>query len=129
MPHQVTDSGLDETSCFFIDDDGEKVPHGHYYEQLALRIPSTSEAPTVSPTTSAMLALTPPPTTSSPISEDPLSTPSPTSSPTTNAENIFEGGDFSSYPDRRKVSHSRSRISVSVRPDLFFSSIVLYGIL
>lgn len=104
MPYQVTDTGLDETSCFFIDDDGEKVPHGHYYEQLAVRVPSKSEAPTVSPITSAMLALTPSPTLSSPTSKDPFSTPSPTASPTTAAENIFEGGDFSSYPDRRKVS-------------------------
>ncbi|CAM9868950.1 unnamed protein product, partial [Ascophyllum nodosum] len=32
---QVVDSGLDETSCFFIDDDGEKIEHGHYFEELA----------------------------------------------------------------------------------------------
>ncbi|CAN0100531.1 unnamed protein product, partial [Ascophyllum nodosum] len=32
---QVVDSGLDETSCFFIDDDGGEVEHGHYFEELA----------------------------------------------------------------------------------------------
>ena len=31
----MVDSGLDETSCFFIDDDGEKIEHGHYFEELA----------------------------------------------------------------------------------------------
>ena len=31
----MVDSGLDETSCFFIDDDGGEVEHGHYFEELA----------------------------------------------------------------------------------------------
>ncbi|CAN0335611.1 unnamed protein product, partial [Ectocarpus fasciculatus] len=31
---QVVDTGLDETSCFFIDDDGEEVEHGHFFEEL-----------------------------------------------------------------------------------------------
>lgn len=35
--HQVVDTGLDETSCFFADGDGEEVTHGHYYEEIALR--------------------------------------------------------------------------------------------
>lgn len=26
------DSGLDETSCFFADDDGEQIEHGHLYD-------------------------------------------------------------------------------------------------
>lgn len=29
---QVVDSGLDETSCFFADDDGLQVEHGHLFE-------------------------------------------------------------------------------------------------
>lgn len=33
--NQVTDSGLDETSCFFADGDGQEVVHGHYYEELS----------------------------------------------------------------------------------------------
>ncbi|CBN77322.1 peptidase S8 and S53 [Ectocarpus siliculosus] len=31
---QVVDTGLDETSCFFIDDGGEEVDHGYYFEEL-----------------------------------------------------------------------------------------------
>ncbi|CAM9132446.1 unnamed protein product, partial [Laminaria digitata] len=42
---QVVDSGLDETSCFFADGDGQQVAHGHYYEELALIEPSSSEDP------------------------------------------------------------------------------------
>ena len=37
---QVIDTGLDETLCFFIDDDGEKIEHGHYLEELRLIYPS-----------------------------------------------------------------------------------------
>lgn len=29
---QMVDSGLDETSCFFADDDGVQVKHGHIYD-------------------------------------------------------------------------------------------------
>lgn len=32
---QVTDSGLDETSCYFADGDGEEISHGHYFEELS----------------------------------------------------------------------------------------------
>lgn len=28
----MADAGLDETSCFFADDDGVQVEHGHLYE-------------------------------------------------------------------------------------------------
>ncbi|CAN0384261.1 unnamed protein product, partial [Ectocarpus sp. 12 AP-2014] len=31
---QVVDSGLDETSCYFIDDSGEEVDHGYYFDEL-----------------------------------------------------------------------------------------------
>ncbi|CAB1107200.1 unnamed protein product [Ectocarpus sp. CCAP 1310/34] len=31
---QVVDTGLDETSCFFIDDGGEEVDHGYFFEEL-----------------------------------------------------------------------------------------------
>ncbi|CAM9227955.1 unnamed protein product, partial [Laminaria digitata] len=100
---QVTDTGLDETSCFFIDDDGEEIPHGHYYEELALRMTWSSLSPTSTPTSSSALFQTPSPTSSAPTSEGDLSTLSPTPFPTTATANVFEGGDFSSYPDRRKV--------------------------
>ncbi|CAN0522044.1 unnamed protein product, partial [Scytosiphon promiscuus] len=36
---QVVDSGVDETSCFFVDKDGEEVIHGHYYEELGYTTP------------------------------------------------------------------------------------------
>lgn len=31
---QVVDTGLDYTSCYFVDADGEEVAHGHYYEEV-----------------------------------------------------------------------------------------------
>lgn len=34
-PNKIVDSGLDETSCFFADDDGEEIAHGHYFEELS----------------------------------------------------------------------------------------------
>ena len=30
------DTGLDETSCFFIDDSGEKIEHGYYFDNIEL---------------------------------------------------------------------------------------------
>lgn len=35
---QIIDTGLDETSCYFIDDDGLEVEHGYYYEGLGAGI-------------------------------------------------------------------------------------------
>lgn len=143
MPHQVVDSGLDETSCFFADGDGEEVTHGHYYEELGLKPPfsfysmssssdwgyystssssyfsSSSTAPSPSPTSSTSSR---PTHSASPTSSHPSSSNAPTSSPsssyyvstgsssaTSSAASggvleVFEGGDFSFYPDRRKVS-------------------------
>ncbi|CAM9166855.1 unnamed protein product, partial [Hapterophycus canaliculatus] len=59
---QIIDTGVDETSCYFIDDDGEEVEHGYYYDELS--------APT--------LSVTPP-------------------------FSSFNGGDFSYFPERRKI--------------------------
>ena len=95
MPQQVIDTGLDETSCFFIDDDLEEVPHGHYFDELAVSLD-----PVESPSSSPIL---PPSATSSPTEGVPL-IPSSTSSPVTASHEVFEGGDFSIYPDRRKVN-------------------------
>lgn len=58
-----------------------------------------------------MFALTPAPTSTPPTADDLLSTPSPTPSPTTDTFNVFDGGDFSSYPERRKVSACDPRLS------------------
>lgn len=33
---QVVDKGLDESSCFFADEDGKLVEHGHMFEGLRL---------------------------------------------------------------------------------------------
>ena len=33
---QIVDTGLDETSCFFIDDSGEKIEHGYYFDNIEL---------------------------------------------------------------------------------------------
>lgn len=32
---QIVDSGLDQESCFFRDEDGERVDGGHYYDEVA----------------------------------------------------------------------------------------------
>lgn len=32
---QIVDSGLDQESCFFRDEDGEHVDGGHYYDEVA----------------------------------------------------------------------------------------------
>lgn len=41
--HQIIDTGLDETSCFFADGDGQEVTHGHYFEELSESCYSTVE--------------------------------------------------------------------------------------
>lgn len=66
--HQIIDSGLDETSCYFADGDGEEVTHGHYFDELS-------------------------------ESHSSVSLP---------AYTIFEGGDFSFDPSRRKVARHRA---------------------
>lgn len=37
LPDQVVDSGLDETSCFFADGDGQVMTHGYFFEELSDR--------------------------------------------------------------------------------------------
>lgn len=32
--HQIVDTGLDETSCYFADDSGEEIQHGYYFNEL-----------------------------------------------------------------------------------------------
>lgn len=137
MPHQVVDSGLDETSCFFIDQDGQEVTHGHYYEELGLTPSSISSyvwsSTYYTSTFASWLSTSSSTTTSSPTpspsasthSASPTSSPSSSfyvstgSSPTSSSGfpdgvlEIFEGGDFSFYPDRRKVrdqSHAYVRL-------------------
>ena len=42
---QVVDTGLDETSCYFVDEDGEEIAHGHYFEELGFTSGSDVYAP------------------------------------------------------------------------------------
>ena len=42
---QVIDTGLDETSCYFVDEDGEEIAHGHYFEELGFTSGSDVYAP------------------------------------------------------------------------------------
>lgn len=66
----MVDSGVDESSCFFEDDSGEKIEHGYYFEELAFVYISPFE----------LLSHT-----------------------------VFEGGNFSVYPNRRKVMYTLAR--------------------
>lgn len=45
LPHpayQIVDSGLDETSCFFVDGDGQEVTHGYYFDEMSESYSSVS---------------------------------------------------------------------------------------
>lgn len=33
-PRQIIDTGLDESSCYFIDEDGGEVDHGYYFDEI-----------------------------------------------------------------------------------------------
>ncbi|CAM9375513.1 unnamed protein product, partial [Sphacelaria rigidula] len=44
---QIVDSGLDETHCFFIDEDGEEVEHGYLFDEVGVYGPSSSEFATM----------------------------------------------------------------------------------
>ena len=90
---QVVDTGLDETSCYFVDTDGEPVPHGYYYDELGY-VPSSDET------------FIPPTTTGWPYSSTtwfpyyyyyyyPTTSAWPYSFTTTNYFNAHEGGDGS----------------------------------
>lgn len=100
--NQVVDSGLDETSCFFADGDGQEVAHGYYFEELseALAI-ATSEGNYLYYTSQGF-------------------------NPYTVRPDLFAGGDFSFDPSRRKVGilrgtrswSNRSASSLLVNPSL-----------
>eukprot|EP00904_Undaria_pinnatifida_P011011 jgi/Undpi1/703/HiC_scaffold_10.g04167.m1 len=103
---QVIDTGVDETSCYFIDDDGQTVTHGHYFEEIGIKTLATTPSPasaTLPPTSS--LSSTARSQTSS-LSSSVLSSnralATSSSSSSTTPEKIFEGGDFFFDPERRK---------------------------
>lgn len=33
---QIVDSGLDETHCHFVDEDGKEVEHGYFFDELSV---------------------------------------------------------------------------------------------
>ncbi|CAM9402432.1 unnamed protein product [Ectocarpus sp. 8 AP-2014] len=89
---QVIDSGVDESSCFFAhDESGDHVPHGHYFEEWGINPPLTSSS------------------FSSPTSDDddswgwPWATADHHTGSYYQTAEEFDGGDFTIYPDRRKI--------------------------
>ncbi|CAN0198488.1 unnamed protein product, partial [Ectocarpus sp. 6 AP-2014] len=91
---QVIDSGVDESSCFFAhDESGDHVPHGHYFEEWGINPPLTSSS------------------FSSPTSDDddddswwwPWATADHHTGSYYQISEEFDGGDFTIYPDRRKI--------------------------
>eukprot|EP00752_Nemacystus_decipiens_P004360 g3984.t1 len=98
---QVIDTGVDESSCFFAhEENGEHVPHGYYFDEWGINFdfPSASD----SPTDDDRRRGPGPVSGSSSIQRDrrPIS-----STTTTDYQyvSVFEGGDFTVYPDRRKI--------------------------
>lgn len=39
---QIVDTGLDYNSCFFVDEDGEEVEHGHFFEEIGVEASALS---------------------------------------------------------------------------------------
>lgn len=39
----MVDTGLDYNSCFFRDEDGVEVAHGHYFEELGIEADALSQ--------------------------------------------------------------------------------------
>lgn len=78
---QIIDTGLDETSCFFVDDDGEEVQHGYYFDELSAAVVTATSV--------------------------------------TDPHSIFSGGNFTYYPERRKVQEiCLQRLGLDVRPQV-----------
>lgn len=98
---KVIDTGVDETSCFFADDEsGEEVAHGHYFEEWGITVDLDAYA---SSWTSTEYSSRP----SQLGGAGPLDHAGQSSSyysySTYQVEEVFEGGDFTVYGDRRKV--------------------------
>ena len=82
---QVIDSGLDESSCYFAHDaEGDHVTHGYYYDELGFNF----DFETISYRTNLPSSYY-------------------TSESYFHHVEEFSGGDFSVYPERRKVSRLR----------------------
>lgn len=88
---QITDSGLDESSCFFVhDESGDLLPHGYYLDEWTAYLSASTLG---EPTSSASLV----------------------------TQQVFTGGNFTAYPNRRKVSrnlHERANLSCNGSSEL-----------
>lgn len=107
-PCQVIDTGLDESSCFFAhDESGDHVPHGYYYDEWGVNFdfsslsdePADDDNPRGRPDPESALS-------STRRDRRPI-----TSSTTTDFQyaSAFFEGDFTVYPDRRKVRQGHVR--------------------
>lgn len=111
---KVVDTGLDESSCFFAHDEaGDHVTHGYYFDEWGINFPITYYAG-VSNDDGA--------------DDDNSGRPRPNSQRSssrggftqygTDISEVFNGGDFTAYPDRRKVFflfHHRPAVHESMR--------------
>ena len=103
----MIDTGLDESSCFFVHDaDGDLVPHGYYYDEWGIDIdlsPTVADSGIPSTSSSDQENTTMPSTMSST-----------TSSTAYQYDFAFTGGDYSAFPERRKVRqlHAQRRTIV-----------------
>eukprot|EP00904_Undaria_pinnatifida_P010989 jgi/Undpi1/701/HiC_scaffold_10.g04165.m1 len=109
---QVIDTGVDETSCYFIDDDGQTVTHGHYFDEYVPETltptPSpaaeTSPTPATLPPTSSLSSTARSQTSSLSSSVLPSNRALATSSSSSSTHSGFNfGGDFFFDPERRKI--------------------------
>lgn len=92
---QVIDTGLDETSCFFVHDErGDQIPHGYFFDEFGANIFTS-----LSESDDDRWWL--------PNEEDHYGSGSGGS--IISSSQVFTGGDFTAYPDRRKVNN-RSRL-------------------
>eukprot|EP00904_Undaria_pinnatifida_P011000 jgi/Undpi1/702/HiC_scaffold_10.g04166.m1 len=134
---QVIDTGVDETSCYFIDDDGQTVTHGHYFEEIGIKTlaPTPSPASATSPTSATLPPTSPLSSTArsqtSSLSSSVLSSnralATSSSSSSTTPEKIFEGGDFFFDPERRKIIQYINLIKSDAVPGSHGSSFMTSG--
>lgn len=85
---QVVDTGLDETSCFFVHDEArDQIAHGYFYDEWGANVVTS-----LSESDDEWWL---------PNAEDHLGSGSYGS--VVSSARVFEGGDFTFYPERRKV--------------------------
>ncbi|CAM9548318.1 unnamed protein product, partial [Hapterophycus canaliculatus] len=94
---QVIDSGVDETSCFFANDEsGEEVAHGHYFEEWGINVDLDSYAYSSTDDSYWWSQFSAAGHSAHPDHSS-------TSFSAYHVEEVFTGGDFTVYNDRRKI--------------------------